>query len=189
MIRRALILCAAALAGVVVGAASFWALTGPFGREMRYGPWTTAAGIGQAEQSPYTRARVAIYGIWGLPPSEALYFSGAVDSAGEKLDRRCTYQVKGGPLPGRWWSLTAYRSGFYIDNPANRYSWSMTDAQIARDGRWTIQLSPDGQGPNGLALGHEDGRLLLSLRLYQPNPGIADHRDRVPLPRIERVSC
>jgi hypothetical protein len=187
--RGLFILIPAALAGVASGAGSFWAMTGPFGRETAFGPWSTMVDIGRARQNPYSRARVAIYGIWGLPASDALYFSARVDSQGHALDQRCSYAVIGATLPARWWSLTAYRDGFFIANPTNRYSWSKTDAYLAPDGRWTIHLNPDGSGANGLALGHAKGQILLSLRLYQPNPGIADHRDRIALPSIERLSC
>ena len=187
--RPVLSLVLAAVLGVAVGAGSFWAMVGSFGREITYGPWTTMADIGQVRQSAYTRARVAIYGIWGLPPSEALYFSAITDSQGQPLDHRCSYEVTGTALPARWWSLTAYRDGFFIANPANRYSWSKTDAKPGRDGGWTIRPDPTGAGINGLALGSVEGKILLSLRLYQPYAGIADHRDRVPLPNVRKISC
>ncbi len=176
--------------GALAGAATFWAVTNPNAKEdQKVGAWSTSAAIGQAHQNPYTRARVALHGIWGLPPSEVVYFTASHDSAGERLRRACTYTVIGGPLPTRWWSLTLYRDGFYIDNPANRYSWSMSDTAIDANGRWTIALAPSGEGQNRLTFGGRDGLMQLLLRLYQPNTGVADHRDRVPLPEIRRVSC
>ena len=176
--------------GAAAGATAFWFLTGPIVAGGRtFGPWFTSRGIGQSRQNPYTRAQVALYGTWGLPPSEVVYFSALKDSSGAKLRRDCTYEVRGGPLPARWWSLTLYRNGFYIDNPANRYSWSLTDVVFDPQGRWTITLAPSGEGRNHLTFGPDAGLFLLSLRLYQPQTGIADHRDRVPLPEIHRIGC
>jgi hypothetical protein len=179
-----------AVLGCAAGAAAFWALTGPFTNpDQRVGAWTTNGAVGEVRQSPYSRARVALYGIWGLPPSETLYFVAAEDSAGATLDRRCTYAVEGGPLPTRWWSVTLYKDGFYIANPADRYSWTMTDTRIAADGRWTLTVAPSGEGPNRLTFGPQDGRFQLLLRLYQPHPGVAEHRETVPVPVVRKVAC
>jgi hypothetical protein len=178
------------LLGGAAGAASFWALTGPLSnRDIRVGAWTTNPAVGEERQSPYSRARVALYGIWGLPPSEAMYFVASHDSAGAVLDRRCTYAVRGGPLPTRWWSVTLYRNGFYIDNPADRYSWTMTDTAIGPDGRWALTVAPSGEGPNRLTFGPNEGRFQLLLRLYQPEPGFAENRAQVPVPSIDKLRC
>lgn len=180
-----------ALLGCAVGAAAFWALTGPLGRaDQRIGGWTINASVGEQQQSPYSRARVALYGIWGLPPSETLYFVAAVDEDGAALDRRCTYQMDGGALPARWWSVALYRDGFYIDNPADRYSWTMTDTRIEPDGRWSLTVAPSGEGQNRLTFGPRDGRFQLLLRLYQPTVAASALRQNsVPLPRVRKVSC
>lgn len=179
------------LAGCAVGAASFWALTGPLGRADReMGGWTINASVGEREQSPYSRARVALYGIWGLPPSETLYFVATEDRDGVALDRHCTYELRGGALPARWWSVALYRDGFYIDNPADRYSWTMTDTRTAADGRWTITVAPSGEGPDRLTFGARDGRFQLLLRLYQPSVTTsALRRETVHLPEVRKVAC
>lgn len=188
----------AALVGVVVGAAAgaaagagaFWTLTGPlFQHDVRLGEWTTVPSVGEAGQSPYTRARVALYGIWGLPPSEVVYFTGDRDASAAPLQRDCTYAVRGGLLPARFWSLTLYRDGFFIPNASNRYSWSSADAQVGPSGAWTVTLASSGEGRNRLTFGARGGRFQLSLRLYQPKSGIAEHRERTPLPVVVRLSC
>ena len=179
--------------GIGIGLWTTAVTTGPGGEEQKYGPWTTTTAVGETEQSPYSRARVAIYGIWGLPPSEAIYFSTREDSAGHPLDRRCTYVVRGSKLPARWWSVTLYKEGFYIDNPADRYSWTASDVTYDPpgdpSGQWTLTISPDGAGPNELAFGADDGVRTLLLRLYQPNAGVAENRGGVPLPTIAKESC
>lgn len=186
-----------AIAGAALGVgAGLWithATTGPEGEDQKFGSWTTTTSVGESEQSPYSRARVAIYGIWGLPPSEVIYFSTREDDEGRRLDPRCTYEVKGGKLPTRWWSVTLYKDGFYIDNPANRYSWSASDITYEppgdENGAWTLTVSPDGEGPNQLAFGAGEGVRTLLLRLYQPDAGVADNRGAVPLPSVTRTGC
>lgn len=180
---------AGGLVGALVGAAAFWAAIGPLTVEdARFGPWTTNMAVGIKQQSAYSRAKVAIGGIWGLPPSEVLYFVAAEDSAGAPFDSRCTYEVSGGDLPTRWWSLTLYKDGFYIANPANRYSWSASD--VARQGeRWTIRLSPHGEGRNALAFTEAEGKPSVLLRLYQAFPEVIEDRRRVPLPTIRKTAC
>lgn len=188
--RFTIAILAGLVLGAVAGAGSFWALTGPLTKtDMRLGAWTTNTAVGEGAQNPYSRARVALYGIWGLPPSETLYFVAEQDSSGDKLDRHCTYAVEGSPLPTRWWSVTLYRDGFYIANPADRYSWTMTDSLIRPDRRWTLVVAPSGEGLNRLTFGPQDGRLQLLLRLYQPNAGMADHRERIPLPVVRKIAC
>lgn len=178
-----------ALLGAAAGAGAFWALTGPVSTQQSVGAWQTTLAIGETRQNPYSRARVALYGIWGLPPSETVYFVADQDTAGAKLDRTCRYEVEGGPLPTRWWSVTLYRDGFYIANPADRYSWTMSDAAIGPDGRWTLALAPSGEGKNRLTFGPKDGHFQLLLRLYQPYPGVAKDRAQVPVPVIRKLGC
>jgi hypothetical protein len=176
--------------GAAAGAAGFWMLVGPLSAtDQHIGAWTTNRSVGLRAQSPYSRARVALYGIWGLPPAETLYFVADQDSSGGKLDRRCRYEIDGGVLPTRWWSITLYRDGFYIPNPADRYSWTMTDIATAPDQSWTLTLAPAGEGRNRLTFGPRDGRFQVLLRLYQPNPGVADHRTSVALPTVRKLAC
>jgi hypothetical protein len=180
----------AGLLGAGAGAAAFWLLTSPlFSAESRYGPWRSTMAVGEAAQSPYSRARVALYGIWGLPPREVIYFTADEDELGETLRAECTYEVTGGALPTRWWSLTLYRGGFYVPNPANRYSWSMSDVRTDNGGRWTVTLRPSGEGQNVLTFGAGAGRPLALLRLYQPEAEIVADRGRTPLPSLRRLRC
>jgi len=186
---RIITLAGAVIVGLALGLGSLWALTGPVGIGEKFGPWTTSKAVGERDQSPYSRARVAIYGIWGLPPSEVVYYSAYVDDEGAPFDRGCSYAIEGGPLPTRWWSVALYRSGFYIPNGANRYSWTQTEIRPDAAGRWRIQLTRAGTEPNSLAFGDANGIFSLTLRLYQPDPDVADARGSVPLPTIRKISC
>lgn len=179
-----------AVLGASIGWYSFYLLTGPMAKEdTRVGAWTTLNDIGEVKQNPYTRARVAIYGLWGLPPSEVIYFSALKDDSGNALDHRCLYEVKGTNPPARWWSIAAYRDGLYIENPDDRYSISQSTITQEQDGSWIVLLSPDGRGKNGLALGAKSGPIQLSYRLYQPNPGVAENRQEVAVPSIKKQRC
>ena len=186
---------AVVLAGITVGAGvgklSFVAVTGPWiaDGDMDIGVWTTLNSIGEKNLSQYWRARSAIYGPFGLPPTEVVYFQAAKDDSGKDLETRCTYAMHGGKAPARWWSIAVYRDSFYIDNPEDRYSITQSTIKTRDDGQWTIRLSPSGEGENGLALGHKPGRVQLTYRLYHPDAGVAQNRNDVALPSIELISC
>lgn len=189
-LRQIFAIAGGVLAGGGAGAVAFWFLTSPhMAEQAEYGPWRSTFAVGEAEQNPYTRARVALYGIWGLPPREVIYFTADQDQDGEPLQSDCVYEIAGGPQPSRWWSLTAYRGGFYVPNPANRYSWSKSDVATDDQGRWAVILRNRGEGRNVLTLGGGTGRPLALLRLYQPDPDIVADRSRTPLPSIRRLSC
>lgn len=65
------------------------------------GPWETWAGTGSSRANPYTRAAVALAGLYALTPREAIYYTAFTDSAGRPLDGRCRYRITGtGPAAG-----------------------------------------------------------------------------------------
>ena len=87
------------------------------------GPWETGKSFGTVDASALTRAKVALSGLMALPAKEAMYFTATRDSDGRALDGRCTYDVRGGKLDGRWWSVTLYEGeGWLVKNAANRWS-------------------------------------------------------------------
>lgn len=189
--RTLIAIAAGTILGAGAGFGAFWLAVGPlFPGEREIGGWTTVADIGGARQDPYARARVALFGIWGLPPSEAIYYTARSDAEGRPLTGDCVYSVEGRDPPGRWWSLTAYRGGFYIANPDDRYSWSSTDIGREPDGGWTMTLSAQGrEGPNPLALGPGPGRIALSFRIYQPAPTVVRDRTLGVPPVVRRLAC
>lgn len=184
------VIAGAAVLGAGMGAGSFLYLASQaVGEVVTIGPWQATTAIGEVNQNPYSRARVAMYGIWGLPESEAIYYIATVDGSLQPITEKCRYRLTGTDAPARWWSLTVYRDGFYIDNPHDRFSWNSSIAPRGPDGTWEIILSAKGQEPNGLALGDRPGTFQLSYRLYQPDKGVAQNRAGVKLPRIERIDC
>lgn len=183
---------ATTVVALALGAGSAAALInfgGAFDARIVNGAWETGRHTGSASADPYSRARGAIYGLWGLPPSEVVYYTALQDDTGQPLQRSCSYQVSGGALPARWWSVTLYRDYFLIENPARRYSWSSTTIDVAPAGNWRIDVNAAGEGDNALPMGERDGVFALSLRLYQPLPQVLDNRATIELPAIHRGAC
>lgn len=191
-IRRWLVIVLGAAIGLFSGAASAYLAPYMVGyvRATELGPWRTADIIGVAGADPYMRAWVARHGIWALPRSEAMYLSADADSEGRPLDASCSYLITGAELPARWWSLTAYRDDFWMDNSINRYSVSsMSVPRVA--GQWSVSFSPDedGVGDAWLPSDAQPGSVNLSLRLYVPDPRVVDDSTMIAAPLIELVSC
>ena len=152
------------------------------------GPWQTGRDFGSAEASALVRARVALSGLLALPRSEAMYFTARTDSAGDLLDGRCRYAIRGGRFDARWWSITLYdRAGYLVSNPWGRYSVGSSAVAPGGDA-WTIAVAPDEQPglwiPSTNAAGFD-----LTLRLYHPGAGLRDAPERSAMPEIARLAC
>ncbi|MFN3619756.1 DUF1214 domain-containing protein [Sphingorhabdus sp.] len=153
------------------------------------GPWETGKSFGSVDASTLTRAKVALSGLMALPAKEAMYFTASRDSAGRALDGQCTYDVRGGKLDGRWWSITLYEGeGWLVKNPANR--WSVAASAVGTDaqGQWAFTVSPQSQLgawlPTGSAKAFD-----LTLRLYHPSPDLIGYPEKAQLPVITRKGC
>lgn len=191
-LRRVSIGLGGLLLALALGLGSlWWGVKRPTGGSawIRNGVWETGREVGSAATDPYSRARVAIYGLWALPPEAVVYYIASTDEQGEPLSVRCRYDILGESLPARWWSISVYRDFHYIDTPARRYSRSSSAMVDSPDGRFTIRLDADGRGENGLPMGTTAGVITLNLRLYQPDPGVREARASLRVPRIERRDC
>jgi hypothetical protein len=180
----------ALIVGTALGLAATWftvvRVAIPSG--LSNGPWRTNLAAGDSRSDPYTRARVAIHGLFALNHSETIYFTAVQDSSGEPLDGRCTYQVSGRDPDARWWSITAYGpDDFLIPNPAGRYSVSKTTVARGSDGTFSIQVGGQGSGANWIPLAPE--HFSLTLRLYNPSELVAVDPVHTPLPMIKKVGC
>lgn len=153
------------------------------------GPWETGKSFGTLDASALTRAKVALSGLLALPAKEAMYFTAQNDSDGRALDGRCTYDVRGGQLDGRWWSVTLYEGeGWLVKNAANR--WSIPASAVSPDaqGRWSFTVSPDAQSGSWLPTGSVEA-FDLTLRLYHPSADIIKSPETAQLPIIDRKGC
>jgi hypothetical protein len=154
---------------------------------IKNGPWRTNLQIGSSDADPYTRAQTAVGGIYALRKEQAVYYMADVDSAGEPLQSDRAYRIDGIDLPARWWSLTVYGADRYlIANAADRYSFSAGELLTSGAAQWSVHLSPDPRAGHWLPSGKTQQRLLLCLRLYQPDPDIENRLADVPLPSIVR---
>jgi hypothetical protein len=153
------------------------------------GPWETGKSFGTLDASTLTRAKVALSGLLALPAKEAMYFTATRDSDGRKLDGRCTYDVRGGTLDGRWWSVTLYEGeGWLVKNAANL--WSIPASAVTTDmqGRWSFTVSPDTQSGSWLPTGSVKA-FDLTLRLYHPSAAIIKSPEKAELPVLNRKGC
>ena len=153
------------------------------------GPWETGKSFGTVDASTLTRAKVALSGLLALPAKEAMYFTATRDSNGRALDGRCTYDVRGGTLDGRWWSVTLYEGeGWLVKNAARR--WSIPASAVATDaqGRWSFTVSPDSQSGSWLPTGSAEA-FDLTLRLYHPSADIIKSPETAQMPAIDRKGC
>ena len=152
------------------------------------GPWRTKQDIGSQDANLYTRAAVAIGGLFALNSKEAIYYVANRDSQGRRLQSRCTYQIKGGALKARWWSITLYGSDFFlIRNKQNRYSYTKEDFAKSPNS-WSFQVSTKPQPDHWLDSGNHS-ELYLTLRLYHPDPSFVATKATARLPVIKRTAC
>lgn len=184
MFRKFAIVCAVLIVASVLAIGSAWMLVlhGPSAGGVAVGPWRMSAVAGSVDADIYTRARVAITGLFALNPSETIYFETSTDDAGRRLRADCVYRVEGSALPARWWSVTAYADDlFLIRNPIKRFSFNMGNVGLA-DGRFKIVAAAASQPGNWLPTG--SGGFRLMVRLYNPDPGAVAQPKQIALPSI-----
>lgn len=157
------------------------------------GPWRTSADTGRVDANPWSRAAVAVAGLYALSPKEAIYFTAFADSDGEPLRGECNYQVSGTTPDARWWSLTVYGADhFLVPNPGNRYAVNAGNLPSAAAGRIELALSGDASAIDARADALPTpaaGAFSLTLRLYNPPPETAQQLTSLSLPLILRGTC
>jgi len=189
------VLVAALLMGL---GSAYWAINSGLGTALQNGAWHTDPNIGSEQADPYARAAVARAGLLALNKSETVYFTATLDDEGEPLSTACQYRLEGKPLATRWWSITAYAADHYlIANPQNRYSQAMNTVSRNADDSFTISVSPDGAGENGIPTGfiapssdeNVGDSFSLTLRLYNPAEATYSNLGGIDLPTIAKESC
>lgn len=178
----------ALVSAVVITGISFLVLIrfGTAFYQQQNGPWKYNALVGGVAANPYIRAMIAITGLLALNQTEAIYLLAQKDSEGNPLRADHTYRVEGEALDSRWWSLTAYGpDGFLIPNDQDRYSYNSVNVIWLENSRFMIHLSRSPQQGNWIPLGNVKSFDLL-LRLYNPNPALAESILTARLPKIRR---
>jgi hypothetical protein len=151
--------------------------------------WSTNPLAGSTEANPYSRAYTSLGSLLALNREEAIYYTAEEDAEGETLTSACDYTVRGGSFAAGWWSLTAYGGDhFLIPNEQDRYSYSQSELQSGGEERWSIRLSAEPQEGNWLPTGNAN-KVVLFLRLYNPEPSVHENLGTVELPEISRESC
>jgi len=194
MARRILFWGAAVLIGALIGAGSAWWTINRAGGwfDQSYGGgWRGNALAGSQAADPYTRAIVARSGLLALSARETIYFTLAQDAEGRPLDEACVYELSGGALPARWWSVTLYAPDKYLPQNNDRaFSIDATRAQPGADGRWRARISAGrGDAANWISSRAAHRGYSLTLRLYQPRQEAREHPDTIAFPELTALSC
>lgn len=160
----------------------------------RSGPWISWPGEGHPDADPYTRAYLARSGRLPVTSTTVRYFFATTDQNGRDLTSSCDYELEGGPLAARWWSIALYDGdGGLIANPSDRYSLNSAEMLRRSDGSYHLALARNARPENWLPAGTAPHRKLqLVLRVYdtqETNPDGIGQIDETRLPRIERLSC
>jgi len=179
------VLVAMALGGAIgIGSALLTVKIGAGLGGVKNGPWRTNPTIGSRQANIYTRAIVAVHGLFALNRTETIYYTAAADDSGNRFNGDHTYRIEGKAPEARWWSITAYGADNYlIPNELNRYSFSGNSVTCDAGGKFTIYLSKTPKPGNWLPLGNRK-RFVLSLRLYNPGESIRNNLATAALPHI-----
>ena len=186
----ALKISAVVIVGALLGLFATWiaVVRGDMPGGVSNGPWKTSLAIGSTQSDPYTRASVALHGLFALNRSETIYYTATSDADGNALDGACRYEIAGRDPDARWWSITAYGADdFLIPNPANRFSVAKTTVQHNANGSFAVQVGGANNSANWIPTGA--GAFSLTLRLYNPGPTAAIDPVQTMLPTLKKVGC
>lgn len=114
-------------------------------------------------------------GQLGTPPQTVRYALTLADDSGAPLKGDETYEVTvpaGIVKDSGYFSVTVYGADdkFLIPNKLKQYDRTTYDAKANADGTYTVTLSPDGSGQNGIPTGKD---FYMITRAYVPVPGAA----------------
>lgn len=177
--------------GLAVGLGSAWwvmAKAGPRGWESK--GWSGSTVAGSTAADPWTRAQIAVRGILALNKSQAIYLTTRIDSNGVQLREGCRYQVSGGPMPGRWWSVTVYAADNFLPvNDDDALSFDATEVVPDETGRWTALLAGKREGAGAWASTRNAANYDIMLRIYNPTPAAQADYGTIPVPTVTRLDC
>ena len=193
MLKRVLAVGVTILISAAIGVGSALAVLNNgqlfFGRT-HHDYWSGNRNAGSSAADPYTRGIVATMGLLALNRSETIYYQRYQDEHGRPLREGCIYELRGGDLPTRWWSITVYAADNFLPmNGKHAYSVDATQMHRREDGSWVARLATDrADAENWIATGAA-GEFSLALRMYNPNPGVPENDSVIPFPSIQTVSC
>jgi hypothetical protein len=178
--------------GLIVGVGSaLWILgNGQLLGNFEKDYWFGNDRAGSSAADPYTRGIVAAIGLLALNKSETIYFHRYKDEKGRQLHEGCVYEMRGGALPTRWWSMTVYAADHFLPvNGQRAFSVDATQMVAGEDGAWTVRIAPErGDAANWIS-NKAAGQFSLALRMYNPNESARDNAASIPFPTVATVSC
>jgi hypothetical protein len=181
------------LVASAVGIASAMAVTGGAigSSKIVVGKWSSDPLVGARAANPWLRARIARIGLLALSKEETLYFDRNVDETGQPLRANCRYQITGGTLPARWWSITIYDSDDFLPrNTDNAGSLDATRIGLAGAGNWQGVISSSAPTDNPLWLSSQSaGDYSLTLRLYHPATTRGAELAKIAFPKVSLIAC
>lgn len=157
---------------------------------VQVGAWKGNLLAGSPDADMYTRSTIALNALLALGRDETMYFIASQDDAGHPLRSNCSYRVEGVPPKARWWSITAYADDMFLfDAPNQHYSLNGTTARLDTDGRFVFTTG--GQEQPGTHWLPTPGRrgLVLTLRLYNPEPELQAAPASLVPPSIKAVGA
>lgn len=187
--KRVLPWAIAVLAGLALGVASaFWAVeNGRAGFMQEAGGWRWSKAAGSTGADMYTRAIIAREGLLALSADEAVYLTREQDENGRPLTEACVYELSGGPLPARWWSVTLYAPDDFLARNTDA-AFSVDATRAGNDGAWRARIAPvRGEAASWISSRGARNGFSLTLRAYNPEAGFP--RDGAALPQIRTLSC
>ncbi len=142
-------------------------------QSVQVGAWKTNLLAGSPDADIYTRATIALNALLALGRDETMYFVAVQDDDGRPLRSHCSYRVEGAPPKAKWWSITAYADDMFLfDAPNKQYSLNGTTARLDANGRFAFTTGVQEQaGTHWLPTPGNRG-LVLTLRLYNPEPDL-----------------
>jgi hypothetical protein len=187
--RRVLAWIATIAVGLALGAGSaWWALQAGHGAFMQHlGQWSWSRTTGSIDAGPYTRAVIARDALLALSADEAIYLNLDRDENGQPLREDCVYELSGGAIPARWWSITLYAPDNYLAQN-NDAAYSIDSTHIGGDGQWTARIAPvRGEAAHWISSRAARRGYSLTLRAYNADEGFPG--DASALPALRTVSC
>lgn len=189
--RRIAIGLALYVGAVAVGLGSAWWVLkkSPWvNTTLQVGAWRSSLLAGSQDADLYTRASVALNGLLALGRDETMYFIATQDDYGKPLRSTCRYRVEGLPPKARWWSVTAYADDMYLfDAPNKHFSLNGTTAQLDAQGRFSLATGPTEVKDTFWLPTPGNRGLVLTLRLYNPEPELQASPASLMAPSIQRL--
>lgn len=175
-------------AGTGLGLTAFSVGGGTGAGTLHIGPWHVTPKAGTPEADPYARAVAARLGALPLALADGLAVIADRDSAGRRLDGRCTYRVSGAMPPARFWTLTATDAEFRpVVGEGMRQGFTSYEIVRRAEAPDEIVVAPQARPGNWLPSGAA-ADLRLILRLYD-TPIATTISSGTTLPAITLAGC